>query len=98
MGGQRMITVLNRESVYIGNDMRKFSLIRDILSRNGIDYTYKISNPLNRVGALGGSTMRSMTGGLGYGGAPVSDTYEVFVHKKDYEKAKYVLNEMQDGR
>lgn len=88
-----MITVLNRESVYIGNDMRKFSLIRDILSRNGIDYTYKISNPLNRVGALGGGTMRSMTGGLGYGGTPVSDTYEVFVHKKDYEKAKYILNE-----
>lgn len=93
-----MITVFNRESVYIGSDMGRFSLIRDLLSRAGIDYTYKVSNQLDRKGALGGGTIRSMTGGLGYGGTPVSDTYEVFVHKKDYEKAKYVLNEMQDGR
>lgn len=87
-----MITALNRETIYIGNDMGKFSLIRDILAREGIDYKYKISNPLNRFGTPGGGTMRSMTGGFGYGGAPVADTYEVFVHRKDYEKAKYVLN------
>lgn len=63
-GGRRMITVFNRETIYIGNDMGRFSQIRDILSRAGIDYTYKVSNPLNRaLGTSGGETVRSMTGG-----------------------------------
>ena len=98
-GGRRMITVFNRETIYIGNDMGRFSQIRDILSRAGIDYTYKVSNPLNRaLGTSGGETVRSMTGGIGFGGAPAADIYEVFVRKKDYERAKYILDQRQDGR
>lgn len=39
-----------------------------------------------------------MTGGIGFGGAPAADIYEVFVRKKDYERAKYILDQRQDGR
>ncbi|WP_283680796.1 hypothetical protein [Parablautia sp. Marseille-Q6255] len=83
-----MITVFNRESIYIGTDMRRFSKIRDILACEGIDYTYKVSNPMDKWAAPGAGTMRSRMGGFA-----AEDTYEVFVHKKDYEKAKYVLRE-----
>lgn len=80
-----MITILNRKSVYIGTDMQKFAKVRELLARENIDYTCKVSNPLNNWSGSGG-TMRSRTGGAGG-----TDTFEVFVHKNDYGKAVFVL-------
>ena len=36
-----MITVFNRESLWIGSDMKRFNEIRDALEREHIPYTYK---------------------------------------------------------
>ena len=45
-GGQDMITMLNRKSVYIGHDMKRFSEIRNLLAEEGIDYKYKVKNQM----------------------------------------------------
>ena len=39
-----MITVFNRENVYIGFDLQEFNRIREILVANQIDYAQKVNN------------------------------------------------------
>lgn len=80
-----MITVFNRKSVYMGMDLQKFARVREVLAQEDIDYTYKVSNPLGKWGG-GHGTVRSHIGGM-----VGSDTYEVFVHKADYEKTMHLL-------
>ncbi len=75
-----MITALNRKEVYCGISETDFNCIRSILIRNMIDYKYKLSNRLqNGRGATpflnGGNTI----------------TYYIYVHKKDYEDACFLI-------
>ncbi len=89
-----MITIMNRKTVYLGTDMKKFSQILDTLSASGIPYKYKVSNPMGKWSAPGAGVIRSQTGGLGLNGKPVPDTYEIYVHRDDYEKAGYLLRNL----
>lgn len=81
-----MITIFNRASVYMGTDMQRFAHVREVLSRNNIRYTIKITNPLNKRTGLGEAR-------IPMGGIRTPDTYEVFVHKRDHELAVHALRE-----
>ena len=92
-GGQDMITMLNRKSVYIGHDMKRFSEIRNLLAEEGIDYKYKVKNQMGeRSGEHG--TVRSNMGMLGQDSS-LDYEYEIFVHKDDYEKAVRLVENLK---
>ena len=79
---------LNSESLWIGTDMIQFNAIRDILDREKIKYKYKTYNHLGEW--AGSGTLR---GNFGSVGNPTSQSiqYEIFVARKDLEKAQAVM-------
>lgn len=74
-----MITIFNREKIYTGTDMQQFSSIQRILDLNKIRYDYRIER---RSGAY----LQSF-GSL--------HTYEIFVRKKDYDEAMFLICEKE---
>ena len=83
-----MFTFLNSESLWIGFEMDRFNQIRDALDNNSIPYKYKVRNHLGQFSGRG--TIRGSKGSFGN---PTEQMYqyEVFVYKKDFEKAKFVI-------
>ena len=83
-----MFTFLNSESLWIGFEMDRFNQIRDALDNNSIPYKYKVRNHLGQFSGRG--TIRGSKGSFGN---PTEQMYqyEVFVYKKDLEKAKFVI-------
>ena len=83
---QNMITIFNRKEVLCAFDMNSQADARGILAANGIRYIIKTNgNDMNDIGT------RSMFG-RGFGENPrFSCEYRIFVHKNDYEQAKYLL-------
>ncbi len=84
-----MFTFFNSESLWIGTDMKRFNQIRDMLDNNAIKYKYKVKNHLGQWNGRG--TTRGTAGSFGN---PTDQMYqyEILVHKKEYEKAKYLIN------
>lgn len=87
-----MITLFNRKNVYTGFDLKQFSAIRTALADNHIDYVPKVTNRLGQWAGHG--TIRGRTGSVGMT-SDIMYEYEVFVHKKDYELAMKVIQEMR---
>lgn len=83
-----MLTILNSESLWIGTDMMRFNDIRDILDREKIKYKYKTYNHLGEWAGTG--TLRGNFGSVGNPAAQ-SIQYEIFVARKDLDKAKAVM-------
>lgn len=82
-----MILIWNRKSVYLG----KAANIRELLAAKGVDYTWKVYNRSNKwLGKDGCGTVRSHFGSIG---DKDPYEYEIFVHKKDYEKARYLIGQ-----
>ena len=83
-----MFTFFNSESLWIGFEMDRFNQIRDALDNNSIPYKYKVRNHLGQFRGRG--TIRGAKGSFGN---PTEQMYqyEVFVYKKDFEKAKFVI-------
>ena len=83
-----MLTILNSESLWIGTDTIQFNAIRDILDQEKIKYKYKTYNHLGEW--AGSGTLR---GNFGSAGNPTSQSiqYEIFVARKDLEKAQAVM-------
>lgn len=83
-----MFTFFNTESLWIGFEMDRFNQIRDALDNNSIPYKYKVRNHLGQFSGRG--TIRGSKGSFGN---PTEQMYqyEVFVYKKDFEKAKFVI-------
>lgn len=84
-----MFTFFNSESLWIGTDMNRLSQIRSILDNNSIKYKYKVKNHLGQWNGRG--TTRGTMGSLGNSTEQMYQ-YEIFVHKKEYEKAKYLIS------
>ena len=82
-----MIMFWNRNEVYTGFSMKRFSEVRDILSLNGIKYTYKV---VNRNTSSGFDSNRSRTGTLGEK-SQLAYEYYVYVHKHDYDNAYSII-------
>ena len=86
-----MILIWNRSSVYKGRNMGECVRIRDLLSANNLDYAWKVHNRSSKwSGRYGGSTVRAQ---FGSAGDLTPYEYEVFVHKKDYELAKHLIEQ-----
>ena len=83
-----MFTFFNSESLWIGFEMDRFNQIRDSLDSNSIPYKYKVRNHLGQFSGRG--TIRGSKGSFGN---PTEQMYqyEVFVYRKDLEKAKFVI-------
>ena len=82
-----MITIFNRKELIVTNDMKRQSQIRDILSADGIDYTISTKNIM---GSQTGGSRRSTFGNTGLN-QNYSYEYKIYVHKKDYDKALFLI-------
>lgn len=85
-----MFTPFNSESLWMGNDMGKYNAVLDLLAQEGIPYRQKARSHMGQFSGRGGS-MRGTYGTLGMRGDCLYE-YEVFVYKKDFDRAKFLLN------
>ena len=83
-----MFTFFNSESLWIGFEMDRFNQIRDVLDNNSIPYKYKVKNHLGQFSGRG--TIRGSKGSFGNSTEQMYQ-YEIFVYKKDFEQAKFVI-------
>lgn len=81
-----MITIFNRAELIITRSMDTQAQVRGILGTAGIDYITKVNSGHSR----GISSQRAHTGSFGQN-PDVQYEYRIFVNKKDYEKAKYLI-------
>jgi len=86
-----MIFFWDKQEVYVGNSMRRFSEIREILAQHSIEYTYKLVN--HESSRIAGS-YRSMRGSAGEN-MEISTIYYVYVRKKDYEQAVGSIHQLR---
>lgn len=84
-----MITIFNRESLWIGRDMKRFNEMRDVLEREHIPYSYKTRSSGGRW--MGHGTARGSFGSVG-SSINLMYEYEIFVLRKDLERARYLVN------
>ena len=82
-----MITIFNRKELIVTTEMNRQAQVRDILSQNGIDYTVKTTN-LQAAPMVGNSRGRVGSFGINQN---YSYEYKIYVHKKDLEKAAYLI-------
>ncbi len=83
-----MFTFFNSESLWIGFEMDRFNQIRDALDNNSIPYKYKVRNHLGQFSGRG--TIRGTKGSLGISTEHMYQ-YEIFVYKRDFEQAKFLI-------
>lgn len=69
-------------------DVKKFNEIRDTLDRSGIRYKYEVKDQLGEW--TGRGTLRGTIGSAGNLTEQMKQ-YEIFVEKKEFEKAKAVV-------
>lgn len=83
-----MFTIFNTESLWIGVDLKRFNQIRDILEQEGIVYKYKVIDHSGEWTGRG-----SIRGNMGSSDcfARLNKQYEIFVEKKDLERAKMII-------
>lgn len=82
-----MITIFNRKELIVTTEMNRQAQVRDILSQNGIDYTVKTTN-LQTAPIVGSSRGRVGSFGINQN---YSYEYKIYVHKKDLERAAYLI-------
>lgn len=85
-----MITFFNRVQVYGGRDVGEFSRIRGVLEENRISYRYKVRDKMTQWSQRG--TLRGRVGSLGQQSCL---EYEIYVHKKDAQEARWLLRKTQ---
>lgn len=81
-----MITIFNRKELCSVYSMEEQVRIREVLSRSNIKYYLRTINNMSRPGRT-----RGRMGTFGQN-IDLSYQYIFYVHKKDYDKARYVIN------
>ena len=84
-----MLTIFNRRELLTTFSPEEQNRVRDILSRNHIDYRIKTVNPSARS-AFAGSSGRARTGSFGVN-MDCAYQYCIYVHKKDYALAQSLM-------
>lgn len=80
-----MITIFNRECVYKGYSVQEYQRVMGVLRQNGIKFVNKwkefhpVSHKMGRFGQL----------------SQYDFMYELYVHKDDFEKCRYLLRKKQ---
>ncbi len=83
-----MITVFNRKELAITLSMQEQAEIRNKLSRNNIAYYVKT---MNRTGPLNRHSITKAYPESSDENAISSCAYIIYVHKNDYDEARYVV-------
>ncbi len=85
-----MITVFNRKELLITMDTSRRSAVCGVLSANGINYTTKVTN------LQSASVFENKRGRYGSFGINQNYSYEyrIYIHKKDYDKASYLIKDV----
>ena len=78
-----VVNLLNRRELILTQSMERQAEIRSILSANGIDYLIKTINLPNQWGHRSSLGIHS----------DCTYEYKIYVHKKDYEKADYLIKQ-----
>ena len=86
--------LFSKEDVYIGYSIEELSKVREILEKDSIKYTYKVVNRSGQLSRRG--TRRGSFGSYGLN-MDYTKQYAVYVHRKDFEKAKYLVNKALHG-
>ena len=81
--------LFSRENVYIGYSIEELSKVRESLENESIKYSYKV---VDRSGQWSGrGTRRGKLRSYGIN-MDYEKQYTVYVHRKDFEKAKHIVN------
>ena len=88
-----MITPFNRRELIVTMEMKRQSEVRDLLSQNHIDYKVTITN-LQSAPLFGSA--RGRVGSFG-SNPDYSYEYKIYVHKKDFEQAAYLLQKLRES-
>lgn len=83
-----MLTIFNRKELVSTFSAKRQAKARQLLDENKIDYSVKVINRRSASPMDAGS--RARTGTLGEK-LDAEYNYIIYVHKKDYEKAAYVI-------
>lgn len=84
-----MITVFNRKEVLVTYKMEEQAKARTVLSDHGVAYIVNVKNMMSPSPMAAG--VRSRAGSFGVNQERMYE-YKIYVHKKDYEQAVYLLN------
>lgn len=84
-----MIHIFNRKEVSTVFSMKEQARIREVLSKNKIDYRIRTTNRTSSSPFSSGS--RSRTGSF-VQNKDIAYEYKFYAHKKDYERAKDIIN------
>ena len=82
-----MINIFNRRELYITLELKQLVRIKQILEQNNIEYFTKTTN-LQSSTFVGSD--RARNGNLGIN-QNFSYEYRIFVHKTDFEKARFLI-------
>ena len=85
-----MITIFNRIEIFSTYSMTEQAKIRGILSQHNINYYIRTINTMS-PSLFGGVGNRGRTGSFGQN-MDLNYQYIIYVHKRDYDVAKHVIN------
>ena len=71
-----MIAIWNRREIYVGHSLKEFNRILDILAAEKIKYAWKKRGVLYTPDSMGN---------------PQSGIHYIYVHKKDADKAQFLI-------
>lgn len=83
-----MVNIFNRKEIYLTYSVDEQARVRDKLSQNNINYYVRTINRMSPSPFAPGR--RSRTGTFGQD-MNLNYEYIFYVHKKDYDKAKYFI-------
>ncbi len=84
-----MITLFNRRELTVTHSMKRQGEIRALLAANGMDYQLKTRGQDDSFTRAG---LRARTGSAGIK-PEWRHIYIFYVHKNDYEQARYIIGE-----
>lgn len=84
-----MITFWNRKEIYNGLSLKEFNKIKGLLISKDIKYRTKV---VNRQNSKFFGPSRSYGGSFGER-TELTYTYYIYIHKNDYDSAKYLLSQ-----
>lgn len=84
-----MISIFNRVEILVTMDLQKQAEVRQVLSRNGIEYKLKVTDLRNTSSMPSGD--RTRVGSYGEA-AKYQYEYKIYVKKADKDQALYLIN------
>lgn len=79
------------KTLYIGNSLKEFNCIRDVLDKNKIKYKFTQTSHEQDFLAPGRGSVRSFGANFSHS-APV---YEIIVKEQDYDNAQYQVRDVK---